>query len=46
MENNNDLILYLDYLKYNRNYSENTIVNYKKAIEFLTKAEYLYFLKK
>ena len=36
---NNDLNLYLEYLRYNRNYSENTIINYKKDIN-----EYLEYL--
>lgn len=40
MEENKDLVLYLNYLQYNRNYSENTIVNYQKDI-----VEYLHFLK-
>lgn len=39
MENNKDLILYLDYLKYNRNYSENTIINYRDDI-----LEYFHYL--
>lgn len=43
MENtkNKDLILYLDYLKYNRNYSDNTILNYKRDI-----IEYLDYLNR
>ena len=36
---NDDLKKYLDYLKYNKNYSENTILNYEKDIN-----EYLDFL--
>lgn len=47
MEKNKDLELYLDYLKYNRNYSDNTIISYKKDIleyfEYLNK-EYLNYL--
>ena len=37
---NEDLEKYLEYLKFNKNYSENTLLNYKKDIE-----EYLNFLK-
>lgn len=37
---NKDLSDYLKYLQFNRNYSENTIINYQKDIE-----EYLLFLK-
>lgn len=40
MEKNKDLELYLDYLKYNRNYSDNTIVSYKNDI-----LEYLNYLQ-
>ena len=32
MDKNKDLELYLTYLKYNRNYSDNTIINYKNDI--------------
>lgn len=38
---NIDVKNYLDYLKYNKNYSDNTILNYQKDI-----LEYLLFLKK
>ena len=41
MKENKDLELYLDYLKYNRNYSDNTIVSYKNDI-----IEYLKYLEK
>jgi len=41
MEKNKDLELYLDYLKYNRNYSDNTIISYKNDI-----IEYLKYLEK
>lgn len=41
MEKNKDLILYLDYLKYNRNYSDYTIINYQKDI-----LEYFEYLQK
>ena len=31
---NIDVKNYLDYLKYNKNYSDNTILNYQKDIKF------------
>lgn len=40
MENDRDLVLYLDYLKYNRNYSDNTVMSYKNDI-----LEYFIYLK-
>ena len=36
-----DLKEYLNYLKYNKNYSDNTLVNYEEDIE-----EYLNFLNR
>ncbi len=39
-DNNKNLIDYLEYLKYNRNYSDYTIINYENDIN-----EYLLFLK-
>ncbi len=38
---NDDLKKYLDYLKYNKNYSENTLLNYEKDIQ-----EYLEYLNR
>lgn len=38
---NKDLIKYLDYLKYNRNYSDNTVINYEEDI-----VEYLEYLNR
>ena len=38
---NKDLDRYIDYLKYNRNYSENTLINYESDIK-----EYLLYLDK
>lgn len=32
MEKNKDLMMYMDYLKYNKNYSDNTIKSYEKDI--------------
>ena len=40
-ESNKDLIKYLDYLKYNRNYSDNTVINYEEDI-----VEYLEYLNR